>query len=174
MKAAKRYAKALFELASDQLDTVQNDMQLVQKTFEENPGLVKVVKDPTIGASKKLQIVNTIFNDKVSKETRKLIALLGQKDRLNLLHDIAKAFNELYKKSKGIKEATVITAVPLNETLKEKILEKIKELTGSKHIKLTNKVDPAIIGGFILNMDDLRYDASISGKLAKIKSKLLA
>ncbi len=174
MKAAKRYAKALFELATDQLDTVQNDMQLVKKTFEENLKLVKVVKDPTIGASKKLNIINTIFDNKVSKETQKLINLLGQKDRLSLLHDIASAFNELYKNNKGIKEATVITAVPLSDTLKDNILKKIKELTGSQHIKLTNIVDPKIIGGFILNMDDLRYDASISGKLAKIKSKLLA
>ncbi len=174
MKAAKRYAKALFELATDQLDMVQNDMQLVKKTFEENPKLVKVVKDPTIGASKKLNIINTIFDNKVSKETQKLINLLGQKDRLSLLRDIASAFNELYKNSKGIKEATVITAVPLSDTLKDNILKKIKELTGSQHIKLTNIVDPKIIGGFILNMDDLRYDASISGKLVKIKSKLLA
>jgi len=173
MKAAKRYAKALFELSSDQLDTVQKDMQLVQKTFKESPELAKIVKDPTIVASKKLNIATAVFGNKVSKNTQKLISLLGQKDRLSLLQDIAKAFDELYKKSKGIKDATVVTAVPLNDKIKESILQKIKEVTGSSHIKLNNTIDPAIIGGFILNMDDLRYDASISGKLAKIKSKLV-
>ena len=174
MKAAKRYAKALFELATNDLDVVQKDMNLIRKTFEASPELLKVLKDPTIGASKKLDIIKGVFSGKISDKSLQLIQLLGQKDRLDLLQDISRSFNELYKKHKGIREATVITAVELTDDLKQKIFQKIKELTGSTEIKLTNKVDPSIIGGFILNIDDLRYDASISGKLAKLKSKLLA
>jgi F-type H+-transporting ATPase subunit delta len=173
MKAAKRYAKALFELASDKLDAVENDMQLIRQSFDATPQLSKVLKDPTTGVSKKIAIVNQVFDKNISEITRKLIHLLGEKDRLELLYDISKAFNERYKKYKGIKEATVISAVALDDQLKQNILNKVKELTGSSEIKLTNVVDPAIIGGFILNMDDMRYDASISGKLAKIKSKLV-
>ncbi len=173
MKAAKRYAKALFETAVNNLDTVQNDMQLIRHTFETNPQLVKVVKDPTVASSKKLQIIQKVFNG-LTIETQKLIELLGQKDRLALLLGISTAFEQLYKQSKGLKEAQVVTAVPLTDDLKNKILTKIKELTGSHQIKLTNTVNPDIIGGFILNLDDLRYDASVSGKLAKIKQKLLA
>ncbi len=174
MKAAKRYAKALFEISSTDLDAVQKDMQWLKDTFDSNPDLLKFFKNPTVAASKKLTAVQKITGDKVSKSTAKLIELLGQKDRLSLLKDIAVSFNELYKNSKGIKEAEVITAVPLEENLKKRILDKIKELTGSSQIKLTNKIVPEILGGFILNIDDLRYDASISGKLAKIKSKLEA
>jgi len=173
MKAAKRYAKALFELATDQLDTVQKDMSLLQQTFNDNPELSKALNNPTIVASKKLTLVNRIFNDKVSGDTQKLINLLGQKDRLSLLKNAAISFNDLYRKSKGIKEASVITAVPLDEKLTKEIFNKIQSLTGSTKINLTNKVDADIIGGFILNIDDLRYDASVSGKLAKIKSKLV-
>ena len=174
MKAAKRYAKALFEMASANLDAVQKDMQFIDRLFNTQPELRKIIDDPTIAASKKLQIIQKILGDKITGDTRKLIDLLGKKDRLNLLPDISKAFNELYKQHKGIREAQVITAVPLTDDLKNKILQQIKDLTGSREIKLTNEVDPDIIGGFILNMDDLRYDASISGKLAKIKQKLLA
>jgi len=174
MKAAKRYAKALFEWATDDLDAVQKDMTLIQKTFEAAPELIKVLKDPTIGTSKKSDIIKSVFSGKISDKSLQLIQLLGQKDRLDLLQDISRSFNELYKKHKGIREATVITAVELTDDLKQKIFQKIKELTGSSEIKLTNKVDPSVIGGFILNIDDLRYDASISGKLAKLKSKLLA
>ncbi len=174
MKAAKRYAKALFEIASTDLDAVQKDMHRLKDTFDANPELLKFLKNPTVPASKKLAAVQQIFGNKVSDKTEKLINLLGQKDRLSLLKDIAVAFNELYKNKKGIKEAEVITAIPLDDTLKKSILNKIKALTGSSQIKLTNKVDSKILGGFILNIDDLRYDASISGKLAKIKSKLEA
>ena len=173
MKAAKRYAKALFELAAGQMDTVQKDMALLQKTFADSTELNKVLNNPTVVASKKLNIVHSIFGNQLSKETRKLIDLLGQKDRLSLLKNIAISFNDLYRKSKGIKEATVITAVPLNDKLTKEIYQKIQNLTGSNNINLTNKVNPDIIGGFILNIDDLRYDASVSGKLAIIKSKLV-
>ena len=174
MKAAKRYAKALFEISSANLDAVQKDMHRLKDTFESNPDLLKFLKNPTVVASKKLVAVQKLFGKNVSDNTAKLINLLGQKDRLNLLKNIAVSFNELYKNKKGIKEAEVITAIPLNDTLKNSILNKIKALTGSSQIKLTNKVDANILGGFILNIDDLRYDASVSGKLAKIKSKLEA
>jgi F-type H+-transporting ATPase subunit delta len=173
MKAAKRYAKALFELAAGNLDAVQNDMSMLRQSFNDNKELDKVLKDPTIGASKKLNIVKTVFEQKISGLSMKLVELLGQKDRLQLLNNVAIAFNELYKKHKQIREATVITAVALDSGLEKAIFTKVKALTGSNEIKLTNVVDPSIIGGFILNMDDLRYDASISGKLAKIKSKLV-
>ncbi len=174
MKAAKRYAKAVFELAAGNLDAVQNDMTLLDQTRKQNPELVKVLKDPTVGASKKLNIVKAVFEGKMSDLSMKLIELLGQKDRLQLLPNVAIAFNELYKNYKQIKEATVITAVALDSNLETAIFNKVKALTGSNEVKLKNIVDPSIIGGFILNIDDLRYDASISGKLAKIKSKLLA
>jgi len=174
MKAAKRYAKALFETASKNLDAVQKDMQFIAQVLNNNPELVKVIKDPTVVPSKKLNVIDKIFEGKITQETYKLIQLLGQKDRLDLLDDITKSFDILYKNKKGIREAEVITAVPLTGELENQILQKIKSLTGSNEVKLTNKVEPAIIGGFILNMDDLRYDASISGKLAKIKQKLLA
>ena len=173
MKAAKRYAKALFELSNNNLDKVQKDMQLIQQTFENFPDLLKTLKNPTIAASKKAAVVTAIFNEKVTENTRKLIELLSQKERLSLLKDIAVSFNDYYKKSKGIKEAKVISAVALTDELKNKILNKVKELTGSSQINLTNTVDESLIGGFILNIDDLRYDASVSGKLAKIKSKLV-
>jgi len=174
MKAAKRYAKALFEISSGNLDAVQKDMQWLEDTFETYPELLKFFKNPTVAASKKMSAAQQLFGQKVSENTAKLIDLLGQKDRLSLLKDIVVSFNELYKKYKGIKEAEVISAIPLDDTLKNNILDKIKELTGSSQIKLTNKVNPELIGGFILNIDDWQYDASISGKLAKIKSKLEA
>jgi F-type H+-transporting ATPase subunit delta len=173
MKAAKRYAKAFFELTASQMETVYNDMYLLQKTFANSPELDKVLNNPTIAPAKKLSIAKAVFSGKVNQQIINLIDTLGKADRLGLLQNITKAYDVLYKKHKGIKEATVITAVPLDNKLETAIFNKVKALTGSNEIRLKNIVNPAIIGGFILNLDDLRYDASISGKLAKIKSKLV-
>jgi len=174
-KAEKRYAKALFELAQEQnkLDAIHKDLLLIQNTIKSNKELQSVLSDPTIATNKKKAIIHKLFGDKTDTLTHKFLDLLEKKERLQILGDIGSAFEDLYKKQKGIVNAQVITAVPLTKDLEQKIYQKIKELTGSKAIQLEQRIDPKIIGGFILNVNDLRYDASIRGKLSKIKSKLV-
>ena len=174
-KAAKRYAKALFELAEDQqkIDEVHADLQAVYSAIQNNEELKNLLTNPTLTNQNKAKIVNKIFSGKVSGLTGKLIHLLGEKGRLNLLPDIYKSFDALYKKKKGIVNASVITPVPLTGKLEKEIYDKVRELTGGKEIYLDKKVDPSLLGGFILQIDDLKYDASIKGKLARIKSKLV-
>ena len=70
---------------------------------------------------------------------------------------------------KGVKVAKVITAVALTPALEEKVLAKVKELTGSTSVTLNKEIDPAIIGGFILRVGDLQYNASIANQLGNIK-----
>ncbi len=174
-KAAKRYAKALFELANEknELQTIHSDLSMIFNAIQQSPDLQKALSNPTINTSKKSEIVNKIFASKVSPLTVNLLHTLASNDRLNILGDIYKAFDNFYKKQKGIINATVTTAVPLNDKLEQQIYQKIKDLTGSKEIDLLKIIDPSILGGFVLNVEDLRYDASIKGKLAKIKSKLV-
>ena len=174
-KAAKRYAKALFELANEknELQTIHSDLSMIYNAIQQSPDLQKALSNPTINTSKKSEIVNKIFTSKVSPLTVNLLHTLASNDRLNILGDIYKAFDNFYKKQKGIINATVTTAVPLNDKLEQQIYQKIKDLTGSKEIDLLKIIDPSILGGFVLNVEDLRYDASIKGKLAKIKSKLV-
>jgi len=174
-KAAKRYSKALFELAENQhqLDEVQEDLKAVNSAIANNSELKILLTNPTLTHKEKAQIVNKIFSGKLKDLTEKFIHLLGKKGRLDQLPNIYRSFDELYKKKKGIIEARVITPVPLTDKLKKEIYTKIQNLTGSKEIKLEEKVDPSILGGFVLQINDLKYDASILGKLAKIKSKLV-
>jgi len=174
-KASKRYAKALFELADnkDELDKVQADLKAVNSAIENNAEFKSLLTNPTITNKEKAKIVNKIFNGKLTPLTEKFIHLLGSKGRLDHLSEIYKSFEELFKNKKGIVEATIITPVPLTDTLEKEIYNKIKKITGSKELKLEKKVDPSIIGGFIIQIGDLKYDASILGKLANVKTKLV-
>ena len=86
-----------------------------------------------------------------------------------MLNDVASSYIELYKESQGIKVARVTTAVALSPELEEKVLVKVKELTGSDKVTLESTIDESIIGGFILRIGDLQYNASIANSLAKIK-----
>jgi F-type H+-transporting ATPase subunit delta len=174
-KAAKRYAKALFELAIEQqkLDEVHSDLQAINSAIQNNNELKSLLTNPTLTNQEKAKIVNRIFTGKLNALTEKFIHLLGEKGRLDLLPEIYKSFDVLYKQNKGIVQATVTTPVPLSDKLEKEIYNKVKDLTKGKEIKLEKKVDPSILGGFILQIDDLKYDASILGKLARIKSKLV-
>ena len=102
-------------------------------------------------------------------ESIKMIKVLVENKRTSILAEVSKKYIELYNEAQGVKLAQVTTAVPLSNELEEKVLAKVKVLTGSDKVTLERKIDESIIGGFILRIGDLQYNASISNSLAKIK-----
>jgi F-type H+-transporting ATPase subunit delta len=88
---------------------------------------------------------------------------------LNLLGVIATEYNTLYDRLKETQVAKVTTAVPLTDDLRSKVLAKVKELSGSKEVTLENIIDESILGGFILRVGDIQYNASVADKLNKLK-----
>ena len=174
-KAAKRYVKAFFEWAQEDgsLETAARDMALIRDVLNENPELKAFLKKPVVSGKQKLAAVTQIFESKISDKTRRLLELLGEKNRLDILPDIVDLFDEYYKQYLGTVEATLITAVPVDDDLRQAFLEKVKEITGKDRVEFRLKTDPSIIGGYILQIGDLKVDDSIKGKLQKIKSKLI-
>ncbi len=171
-RAAKRYAKAVLSLAQDKgaLDAVFADMQSVATTISSSKDLQVVLENPAIKIADKHKALLAIFSN-TNDITKNLFKLLTANKRLALLQDVAVSFNGLYNESKGVQEAKVTTAIAITDTLKDKVLAKVKELTGRSAV-LENVVDPAIIGGFILRVGDLQYDASIANKFRKLKREL--
>ena len=82
---------------------------------------------------------------------------------------VAKSYVDIYNDQQGVKAATVITAVPLTPEMETKVLAKVKELTGSDKVTLNSEIDSDIIGGFILRMGDIQYNASIANQLGNLK-----
>ena len=168
-RAAIRYAKAVLSLASDNKseDTVNNDMKLIASTIAESSDLKEMLQSPVIGVSVKKAVLLQVFNN-ASQETLSLINTLISNKRVDLLNQVALTYTQLFDASKGIEVATVTTAVELNDALKTQVLAKAKELTG-KDIEVKNIVDENIIGGFILRVGDIQYNASIANQLNKLK-----
>ncbi len=169
-RAAIRYAKAVLQHAKEGgvVDTVFGDMQDVFNTIKANKELQHVLKSPLIKANDKKEALLNIFEDR-SKEIKSLIEVLIDNQRTQLLTDVSRNFIDLYNDEKGVKVAQVTTAIPLSEEIEQKVLNKIKELTGSSKVTLENTIDESILGGFILRIGDLQYNASIANKLSKIK-----
>lgn len=169
-RAAKRYAKAVLLQASDTNTThvVFEEMQSISATISNSNELKEMLVSPVFNDEDKKEALHKIFT-KQTDNTKSLISTLVTNKRASMLGDVANSYIELYKESQGIKVARVTTAIALSSELKEKVLAKVKELTGSDKVTLESTIDESIIGGFILRIGDLEYNASIANSLAKIK-----
>jgi len=168
-RAAIRYAKAVLNLAIDTsaADQVNENMLLIAETIEANKDVEIMLNSPVIKASAKKDALLAIFSnlDPISKG---LIHQLVENKRLTILENIAKQYTIIFDHHKGTQIAKVTSAVPLTDDVKEKVLDKVKDIIGKK-VTLENIVDPSIIGGFILRVGDKQYDASISGKMNNLR-----
>jgi F-type H+-transporting ATPase subunit delta len=171
-RAALRYAKAILDLAKDsKIETkVNEDMQLVASTISENHDLNVMLRSPIIKAAAKQKVLNTLFENKVNELTLGVFHLLLDNKRLDILYPVAKQYTIIYDYLKSIEIAKVTTAVPITKELEDQVLAKILKLTGHD-ASIENIVNPAILGGFILRVGDLQYDASISNHLNKLKKE---
>jgi F-type H+-transporting ATPase subunit delta len=169
-RAASRYAKALLELAQEQnvLEQVHEDMLFFARTVEENRGLLLMLQSPVVPHFKKYTILKEIFQSRVHPTTFSIFEIITNKNREKILYDIAKSFHELYNAFNNIQVAQVVTTFPLDEQQRSQFRKITEEVTGKK-IELQEKIDPALIGGFVLRIGDRQVDESIKGKLQKLQ-----
>ncbi len=168
-RAAIRYAKATLDYAVEKkaAEKVDADMRNIVETVSGNEELQQLLKSPIVNNQVKKNVLTAIF--KGSNEiSLGLIGTLADNKRIDLLQEVAFKYIIQYEKMKGEDVATVTTAVPLTAALEKKVLSKVKELTGNQ-VSLENKVDESIVGGFILRVGDLQYDASVANKLNTLK-----
>ncbi|GAB5473229.1 MAG: ATP synthase F1 subunit delta [Maribacter sp.] len=168
-RAAVRYAKAILDLAVDNktTDKVEKDMRSIVATVAESAELRNLLASPVIKSAIKKETLLSIFNGS-DAVTEGLITILVDNKRVDLLDEVAEKYIILNEELKGKDLAYVTTAIPLTPPLEKEILKKVTELTG-KEVTIENKIDESIVGGFVLRVGDLQYDASISNKLNNLK-----
>jgi F-type H+-transporting ATPase subunit delta len=169
-----RYAKALLQLASEQniLPQVSNDMKLVYQTIRQSHEFSVFLNSPIIKPDKKQAVLTHIFADKVSELTIKFFQLLVSRKRERYIEVIADQFVNLYNKHLGVQLVQVTSAVALDDSLRAKVLQLVKKVSKSE-VELIEQVNPKIIGGFIIRMDDKQLDRSVSSELLNFKKYLL-
>jgi F-type H+-transporting ATPase subunit delta len=168
-KLASRYAKSVLDLALEkgQLEQVCADMKLIVSLCKESKDLSLMLKSPIIKPDKKEAILNEIFANKVSTITKEFITIIVRKKREYALENIAESFVSQYKQHKKILTAVITTAMGLDDELRKKVLQVVKDAAKSE-IELIEKVDKDIIGGFIIRVGDNQDDTSIRTKIQKL------
>jgi F-type H+-transporting ATPase subunit delta len=169
-KITIRYAAAFFDLAREKgvVENAYEDMLLLDRICTSNRDFVRMLQNPVINADKKKKVITHIFGTSVNTISLSFMSLMIRKRRERYLPSIAEAFTDLYKASKGIKTAYVSSAVELAAKDKAGILEILSKLTDQK-IELIEKVNEALLGGFVFNLDDFQLDQSISTKVKQLK-----
>ncbi|MCC6460631.1 MAG: ATP synthase F1 subunit delta [Saprospiraceae bacterium] len=172
IRIATRYAKSLIELAVSQgkLEQVFADINSL-KAATQNRDLQMLLKSPIVHGDKKMAVLNALFQSHMDTLTMSYLQLLVNKGREMYLPEIALEFVNQYKVLKHITSVTVISATPLSDEVLNSLRGKLLGSgVTSENLEIQIKIDPSLIGGFVLEFDNKRYDASVASKLVELKS----
>ena len=172
---ATRYAKSLLDLARDQglTDALYADMKFLQKTLLANRQLNVVLKNPIVRAEKKNAIVKEVFGSRLNPITMSFLSIIARKNREPIVDAIADEYIAQYDRMKGISHAVVITTMPLSDTLRQKFKSMVTQITSNSTIELEERIDPKLIGGYVLRIGDRQIDGSLRSQLNEMRLEFM-
>lgn len=173
-KLASRYAKALFYSGSkDQREAIMQSLDAVIAAYDKFPKLKNLLELPEVTQLEKETLLKKIFGNYMNPFSLNFLILLLQKGRFQHLRDIATHYQQLYRESYGITKAFLTTPVPMDDPTKTMLKEKLEKAYG-KTFLIINEINPKMIGGGILVIDEQMLDFSVRGRLNKLKIALLS
>ena len=170
---AKKYSKALFSLAEekDEFIKFQDDLNLIKEAFTEHKEFRNVLFHPRIKLDEKKRIFDRVFEEEISQEIYNFIQLLIDKRRIFYIKAIINKFNELVNDREKIIKIEVVSAIELEEDMKNRLKDKLEK--GMDYdVILNNTVDPDILGGLVLKIGDKIIDGSIQHELNTLSEKI--
>lgn len=171
-----RYAKALMKYAADTKteDRFYAEMAALAESFSKCTDLRGALENPTLPIGEKYTLICTaaMGENPVPQEFSRFIALVLDNGREGILQFISLAYLDLYRKSRHIGVAKVITAVPISKEVEERIRNSASTLLHAR-MELQTEVDPSIEGGFIFDINDYRLDASVATQFRRVKKQFI-
>lgn len=169
-----RYAKAFFLLAKEKkmMDTFKTDIEKVFNVCNQSSDFILLLESPVVSTSKKVELISIIFKGEVNTLTLNFLLLITNNKREVYIPGICRNFLELTRKDQNIKSALLVTASEISAKTIDKIRTFMEKELDAK-VELSSEVDPGIIGGLILRIDDKQFDSSVTTQLRKMKQQLL-
>ena len=173
-RIAYRYGTALLQSAEEaqQLEETARNAEMIAMTVRESRELRRVLASPVIEKEKKKRILAELFERRIGSVMGRFLNLLSEKDREGLLLDIIEQFLYLFDEKRGILRVQVTSAVELTESEQTRLKEQLKLYTG-KEVIPSFRVDPSVLGGFVVHLDDRVIDASLAHQLNLLRDKFL-
>lgn len=170
----RRYTRGLVHSIRDEQELADIGLQLQDflKKLGENKDLNFALTSSIVPAARKTAVAESVLERmESSPKTARFIQLLVKNRRLAILEEVLEDLPEMWNEEKGILSFEVSSAVPLSESQRQKLKEKLERLE-RKPVHLNYKIDPALIGGLSLRQGNIIYDASLMGALSKLKEKI--
>jgi F-type H+-transporting ATPase subunit delta len=168
-----RYAKAIYQFAADRGEEarLEAEMKTLSKQFVALPELNKVLENPIMPSGEKIKLLTTAVGETASETCKSVFRMIVENGRASYMQHIALVYDKVYRKEKNIVLAKLTTVVPPTEEEKKSMIKLISD-EKTERVDFVTKTDTDIIGGFILQIEDLRLDASVKNQLNRINYEL--
>ena len=173
-KIAAPYARALFDFSVEKniMHQITADFQNLDIFLEETPELLEYLNNPIVKQEVKRGILTKTLKSQLNTDTFNFLMVLVERDRINLLTSVIDAYLELIYQTASIKMIEVSTASAFTNLQKDTLIQKLKELTNAREIRLVITVEPNLIGGFLIKLDSNILDFTIKNQLENLAKKL--
>jgi F-type H+-transporting ATPase subunit delta len=170
--AGRRYAEAAFQvaLAENQLDRWEADLATAAEILGRDD-VAPTVDSPAVPLGERVEIVRQLLEPRIAPGPLRLVDLLLQRGKVQAIPRVATEFKRLHNAHRGVVEATVTSAVPLTADETAAIRSRVEAMAGAA-VDLTSEVDPSLIGGLTIQVRDRLLDASIRGRLERLRDQL--
>ena len=172
--SARRYAQAVFQLASDDEDKEKwlQDLTLIATALE-NREFAEFLDAPQVPTSQKIDVVSNSIGDRVEPLALNLLGLLASRSSAHLVPVIAEQYQSMLDSNCGIERGEVVSAVQLSDEQRQKVMDMLQDILG-KEVHLNTRVDPQIMGGIIARVGDRVIDGSTRTKLQEMRRGLVS
>ena len=173
-KIAAPYARALFDFSVDKniMHQITADFQNLEIFLDESSELTDYLNNPLVSQDAKGEVLTKTLKSQVNSETFKFLMVLVDRDRINLLKSVITNYLELVYETASIKTIEILTAFAFTNLQKNTLIQKLKELTNAREIRLVITVDPSLIGGFLIKTESKVIDFTVKNQLQNLAKHL--
>jgi F-type H+-transporting ATPase subunit delta len=172
---ARRYSKAFFESQPSIENSIKTheDLEAFASLFEESHAMRVIMLSPSFTADEKTAFINQLSEQKGwQEETKSFIQLLAEKNRIRYVKEVVQALGKLIDQAQGRKRVKILTAKPFSEEETRRVRHRMGEITGQE-VEMSVDVDPALIGGMVVQIGSRVFDGSVRGKLEALTERLV-
>jgi F-type H+-transporting ATPase subunit delta len=153
------------------LQEVRRDLADFVGTMEEVPDLHALLRNPQLDRAAKISVLGELIGD-ADELVRNFLRLVTEKGRVGEIEEIAREFEALCAAEEGVLKVELTTAIELSDQDAKSIVEQIEGASG-RRVDASRRVDPALVGGIVLEVGSLRVDASVRGRLERLRQELV-
>lgn len=167
---AKAYGDGLYDLAAEEgiASELLDQLRELKSCFRQQPDFCRLLSNMALSKQERLGILDSALRGAIHPYLLNFLKILCQRGALYEFEGCEAAFRALYNQANGILEAAVTTSIPLTESRRRELAQKLSQMTG-RQVALTERVDPGVIGGVMLEMDGKRYDNTLRHRLEAIR-----